>query len=208
MGSSSSNKAQKAAEQQEKQRQAGIDSTTQQINALFDSTDRQQQITDYGKAMQDYYLQDLNRQKGDADRNLTFALARSGLTGGSRQVDANRRLGEDYQRGILEAERKAQGAQADLRGADEQSRLNLTSLAQSGLSATNAATQAAARMRTDLQAGMADAKANALGDFFGDVATVNANSQAAKEKREANRLYTQMYGPYYARYSGGISGGY
>lgn len=208
MGTSSgSNKAQKAAEQQEKARQAGIDSTTQQINALFDSADRQQQITDFGKAMQDYYLQDLNRQKGDADRNLTFALARSGLTGGSRQVDANRRLGEDYQRGILEAERRAQGAQADLRGADEQSRLNLTSLAQSGLSATNAATQAAATMRTNLQAGMGSMKSDALGDFFGDVSQINANSQAAKEKREANRLYTSMYGPYYARWSGGLSGG-
>src|SRR5690554_8179011 len=112
MGSSPGN-AQRQAEQQERERQARIDQTTGQINQLFDSPDRQQQITDFQSAMQDFYMQDLNRQKGTADRDLSFALARSGLTGGSRQVDANRTLGEDYQRGILDSERRAQSAAAD-----------------------------------------------------------------------------------------------
>lgn len=202
MGSSSGGNAAKEAEKQEAARLARVNETTGQINALFDTPERKQQVADFGAAMQDFYLQDLNRQKSDADRSLTFALARSGLTGGSRQIDANRTLGQDYQRGILDAERMAQGAMADLRGQDEQARLNLTSLAQSGLSTGNAATQAAAAMRASLEGAGAAAKADAFGDFFGNVAQVNQNSIAAKDKRDANALYTSMYGPYYQRFSG------
>lgn len=202
MGSSGGG-AQRRAEQQERERQARIDQTTRQINALFDAPERQQQIADFRTAMQDFYLQDLNRQKGDADRDLTFALARSGLTGGSRQVDANRRLGEDYQRGILDADRRAQGAAADLRGQDEQARLNLTSLAQSGLSASSAATQAASAMRASLEGANASARVQGLGDFFGSVADIKRRSEEEAARRRADRMYTSMYGPFWGFGGGG-----
>lgn len=204
MGGSSGN-AQRQAEQQERERQARINQTTGQINQLFDAPERQQQIADFQSAMQDFYTQDLNRQKGTADRDLTFALARSGLTGGSRQVDANRTLGEDYQRGILDSERRAQSAAADLRGQDEQARLNLTSMAQSGLSATNAATQAAAAMRASLEGANASARVQGLGDMFGSVADIKSRSEEEAARRRADRQYTSMYGPFWS--FGGFGGG-
>lgn len=206
MGSSSNNRAARQAEENERRRQAQIDQTTQSINALFDSPGRKQQVQDFGTAMRDFYMQDLNRQKGTADRDLTFALARSGLTGGSRQVDASRQLGEDYQRGVLDAERRTQGAMADLMGRDEQARLNLMGLAQSGLSATSAAQQAAGAMRASLEGAQSAAKLQGLGDMFAGVADVRKRSEEAKRQRMADNAYTQRYGPSQWIFSG-FSGG-
>jgi len=209
MGSSGGgNRAQQQAEQAERERQAQINQTTSQINALFDSPDRQAQIADFQRAMQDLYQQDLARQHEGASRDLKFALARSGLTGGSRQVDANRDLGEMYQRGVLEAERKAQGAAANLRGEDERARANLTSMAMTGLSATNAANQAASAMRTSLEGARAGAMADSLGDLFGGIAEVRRRSEEDAARRRADNLYTSMYGPYWSQFSGfGTAGG-
>lgn len=205
MGTSRNNAA-RQAEENERRRQAQINQTTASINQIFDSPERQKQIADFGGAMRDFYLQDLNRQKASADRDLTFALARSGLTGGSRQVDATRSLGEDYQRGVLDAERRTQGAMADLRGRDEQARLSLTSLAQSGLSATNAATQAASAMRASLDGAQSAAQLQGLGDLFGGVADIRRRSEEARERRRADSNYTQRYGPSQWIFSG-FSGG-
>lgn len=209
MGSSGGgNRAQQQAEQAERERQAQINQTTSQINALFDSPERQAQISDFQRAMQDLYQQDLARQHEGASRDLKFALARSGLTGGSRQVDANRDLGEMYQRGVLEAERKAQGAAANLRGEDERARANLTSMAMTGLSATNAANQAASAMRTSLEGARAGAMADSLGDLFGGIAEVRRRSEEDAARRRADNLYTSMYGPYWSQFSGfGTAGG-
>lgn len=200
-GESAADKAARA----EAMRQSQIDQTTTDINAMFDSSSRQKQIADFKQAMQDFYLGDLNRQKEGADRDLTFAMARSGLTGGSRQVDANRSLGEEYQRGILDAERRAQSAASGLRGQDEQSRLNLVGLAQSGLSSTNAASQAAAAMRAALEGSTANAKMQGLGDLFTSVANTKKQSEESAATRRANSMYTSMYGPYWS--FGGFSGG-
>lgn len=209
MGSSGGgNRAQQQAEQAERERQAQINQTTSQINALFDSPERQAQISDFQRAMQDLYQQDLGRQHEGASRDLKFALARSGLTGGSRQVDANRDLGEMYQRGVLEAERKAQGAAANLRGEDERARANLTSMAMTGLSATNAANQAASAMRASLEGARAGAMTDSLGDLFGGIATIKSRSEEDAARRRADKLYTSMYGPYWAQFSGfGTAGG-
>lgn len=209
MGSSGGgNRAQQQAEQAERERQAQINQTTSQINALFDSPDRQAQIADFQRAMQDLYQQDLARQHEGASRDLKFALARSGLTGGSRQVDANRDLGEMYQRGVLEAERKAQGAAANLRGEDERARANLTSMAMTGLSATNAANQAASAMRASLEGARAGAMADSIGDLFGGIAEVRRRSEEDAARRRADNLYTSMYGPYWSQFSGfGTAGG-
>lgn len=205
MGTSS--KSTTAAQQAEQWKQSQIDKTIDQINAIYDSDSRKQQISDYQTALQDYYLQDLNYQKTTADRDLKFALARSGLTGGSRQVDANRTLGEEYQKGILQAEQSAQSAASNLQSQDEQSRSNLLSLAQSGLSTTDAATRAASAMQSSLSSAKADAYGQGLGDIFTSVATTKKNSEEQKQQRLANAQYTSLYGPYYTSFNG-FSGGY
>ena len=155
------------ANAQEQARQASIRQTQNAVNAVFDSPGRATDIADYVGAMRQYFGDDLTRQKKTNDQKLKFALARNGQIGGSTQIDQQKRFGEDYSRGLLDVERRAQGAGADLESADQDARANLISLATTGLDATTAASQAASALRTSLQAGKATSMTQGLGDVFG-----------------------------------------
>lgn len=197
------NKAQKAADKRERERVAAIGQGTAAVDSVYSSPEREAQYADFANATRDYYTGDLSRQKTDADRQAKFALARTGLTGGSRAVDLGRELGEDYTRGLLDVERMAQGAEADLRGADQQSKMNLLAMVQSGMDATTAANQSATALRNNLLSGQATSRAQGLGDLFGSISEFNLASETAKERRRAEQNYGQsMYQPYFT-YGGG-----
>lgn len=184
MGSNNSaEKAQREAEQAERERQARIAETTAAINEAYDAPTRQAQYTDFLNAVRQNYVSDANRQKTVADRNLKFSMARSGLVGGSADVDAKRTLGEEFTRGILDSENKAQGALADLRSQDEASRLNLIQLAQQGLDSTTAAQRAGAAIQASAQGAKADSMAKGLGDIFGTTASIYKQQQEADARR-------------------------
>ena len=146
---------------------------------------------------------DLDRQKGDNDRQLRFALARGGQIGGSTQRDQQQTLGEDYTRGLLNVESRAQGLGADLSSRDQDARARLISLATSGLDATTGASQAAAAMKSNLEGAQSAAYGQNLGDSFGTVGSFIKESKDAAQRRRANQdaygrigLYggTQGYG--------------
>ena len=184
-GSSSS--AQREAQRAEDQRLAAIRGTQQAVNRVYDSPQRQADIADYVNATRDYFTGDLNRQKADNDRELTFAIARGGLAGGSTQIDQQQRLAENYSRGLLDADRRARGAGADLQAQDQDNRARLIQLATTGLDATTAASQAAAGMRSSLEAGRSTALAGGMGDAFSDMQTFLNRSREAAGRRQANR---------------------
>lgn len=189
------NSAQNAAQQAEQQRQYQIGQTTNQINAAYDAPARTKQYDDFLSAVRQNYTDDATRQKGVADRGLKFSMARSGLNGGSADVDARRTSGEEFQRGILQAEDKAQGALGDLKGADEQSRLQLIQMAQSGLDATTAAQRANAAISAGAQTSLSNAKANGLGDIFGQtIKTVGSQQEAAATRRGQTSAVGSLYG--------------
>lgn len=195
MGSGGASGAQRAAERAEAERQAGIRNAIGQINAVFDSPGRQSQYDDYINAVRERLTTDANRQKAMADRRLKFSMARQGLTGGSAQVDANRTLGEDFSQGLLEAERRAQGAGSDLRSQDEATRMNLIQLAQSGLDATTAAQRAGAAMQASADTARSGAFAQGLGDVFGSTADIYRRQEdAAARRRAANEVQSGLYG--------------
>lgn len=195
MGSNSAGRAQRAAEQAEKDRQARIANTTKQINSAYDAPGRQAQYDDFLAAVRQNYTDDATRQKADVDRAQKFSLARSGLTGGSAAVDAKRTTGEEFQRGILQAEDRAQGALGDLKMADEASRLQLIQMAQSGLDASTAASRANAAISAGAQTAMSDAKAKGLGDVFGStIKTIGAQQEAAAQRRGQTSAVGSLYG--------------
>lgn len=191
---SPSNKAADEANRQEQARQQAIAETQARVNQVFDDPSRAADIADYVGAVREFQTDDLNRQKADADRNLRFALARGGLTGGSTQRDQQQRFGEDYSRGLLEVERRAQGAGAELQAADQDARARLIQLATSGLDATTAAQQAGAALSTNLEAGRSTAMAQGLGDMFGGVKSFADASRTAAERRRG--LRDSGYSPY------------
>ncbi len=179
-----SNKAAKAAQQQEAARQAGITNAVNQINSIYSSPQRQKQYTDFQDALQGYNMQQLNQQKVDADRNLNFAMARQGLTGGSADADASANLARSYNQGVLKSQQQAASAAANLQSADQQQKQQLIGLAQSGLDATSASNQALAGLQMNLQAAQAQAQAQGLGDMFSGLAAYYNNSDQAKQLRQ------------------------
>lgn len=167
----------------ERRRQAAILAGTSRVNAVFDSPDRAKQQQDFLNAIRAYYTQDANKQKGIADRKLKFSMARSGLTGGSAAVDSNRLLGEEYTKGLLDSENKAQAGYNDLRAQDEQSRLNLLSMVRSGMDTTTAASRAGAAISQNAATAQTDAMSRGLGDVFGSTANVYKDQQEAAARR-------------------------
>ena len=185
MGSGGSNRAADEANRQERQRQAAIAATQARVNQVFDNPQRAADIADAVGGMREFYTTDLDRQKGDADRALRFALARSGLTGGSTQVDQQRRVTDDYAKGLLQVEQRAQGFGANLSAADQDARARLIGLATSGLDSTTAAQQSAAAMRSNLEAGRSEAFTAGLGDLFSQTKNFATQVQDARTRRQA-----------------------
>jgi hypothetical protein len=201
------NSAAKEANRAEQQRQTNIKYTQSRVNQVFDDPQRKADIADFVNATRQYYQQDLDRQKADADRGLRFALAKSGLTGGSTQVDQQRLLADDYGRGLLQTEQKAQGAGASLEAADQDARARLIAQATSGLDATTAAAQSAAAMRSNIQAGKSEAQLGSLGDSFGQIGNFVKQVQDAQRYRQGY-LDSAPGGKRAALYGGASGSGY
>lgn len=150
-------------------------------------------------ALRTFYTRKLDQSKVESSRNLTFALARNGQVGGSNQIDNEEEFARRYSEGVLDVDRKARGAGADLEAADQDARARLISLATTGLDATTAAQQASAAMRTNLEAGRSTAMAQGIGDVFGQFKTFSDRAREASERRRANKdagfgLYAPMGG--------------
>lgn len=187
MGSNSASRAQRQANRVERERQAAMALGTERVNKVFDSPDRATQLDDFLKALRERYTDDANRQKGIADRRLKFSMARAGLTGGSASADANRSLGEDYTRGLLDAENTALETQGRLRAQDEASRMEILSMIRQGLDATTAASRAGSAMRANAQIAEGSAFADGLGDIFGSTADIYKRQTEAAERRRGER---------------------
>ncbi len=138
---------------------AAADENAQARTQLYDRT-RQD--------VRDYYMNDLNRQRQDTERQARFGLARRGVIGGSSELDVGDNILEQYNRGVLDIGNRADAAATRLRTADEQARLDLISRIRSGMSAGNAVQSATTTLQNNLEAARSNAMADALGQVFSD----------------------------------------
>lgn len=143
------------------------DNSTNAINAAFAS--RAPQYASFLKAQEGQYQQQLQQQNNVATRNLKFALARGGQTGGSLATDQGAELGREMAAGTLAGQQKAEGALSGLESQDNSQRLQLISEANSGANLTTGAQQSAAAMQNNLSAAQSAGTANSLGDVFGGI---------------------------------------
>ncbi|MNM34502.1 hypothetical protein D3C81_451490 [compost metagenome] len=184
------------ATQAENLKQANIGRNVGLVNQVYGGAQREADINDFLEASRSFYRQNLDKQKATADRSLKFAMARNGQTGGSASIDANRQLGQDFQQGVLSADRLAQRAVGSLRDADEQSRMNMISLAQSGADMTTGGTRAAQQLQANLAGANASLTTDALGDVFGGLSKVYETSRNTAAERRGNRdIYNLLYTP-------------
>lgn len=190
----SSKKATKAATAEEEKRRKEIADAQKRIDAIFGSSERQGDITDLENATREYLQSDLDRKKGDTDRQLKFSLARSGLSKGSADIDQNLRLADDYLRGILEVERRAKTAGTTLRSQDAETKAGLFSQVLGGLDTTTAASQATQALRQNVDISKSQAFQQGIGDLFGDFSDIFKSSKTASGDRRASYDFNTLYG--------------
>jgi len=193
-----SNRAAEEAQRAEAERQAQIQEAQKRVESIFGSPAREAQVEDLVGATRGFLQEDLDRQHKDTSRNLKFSVARSGLAGGSTDIDQNRRLAEKYLRGTLEVERRANTAGATLRSQDSATKAGLFSQILGGLDSSTAATEAARSLQNNVAMAKSDAYQQGIGDLFGDFADIfKLSREAAGERRQAfdfNTLYAPRPG--------------
>lgn len=111
-------------------------------------------------------MTDLNKERGLAERELKFQLARNGLSGGSRDIDANRDVLDTYQQGVLKASNIGTQTSNDARSSDEKTRVNLINSIQAGLTSGDAVQQAYAGMSNNAASAQDAANTASLAGFF------------------------------------------
>lgn len=180
-----SNRAANAASAQQAQQQQQIQTSVDAINKAYSSPARQAQYQTYGDNLNKYYTNQVNTQEATNARNLNFADARSGLTGGSAAVDSNTQLQKDYTQGLLQASQAAQAGTASLEQADTNSKNQLVSLAEQGNYTGTIPTQTAQAQNANLQSAQNYGNANALNNLFTGTAGIYQNEQVAAANRKA-----------------------
>jgi len=205
----SSNKATKAAEKAEAERKAKLTADQKRIEGIFSSPERQQQYEDFVAAQRGYLQSDLDRTHEQNQRQTKFATARSGLSGGSVDVDRNRLLAETYLRGVGEAENQAQNAGAELRSQDQSSKQQLFSQLLGGADATTAAQNAAQMMQNNSILAKQDSTFGNFDKLFGNFGGIYKNSREDAGERRATQEFGSLFGPrqqQQAQVAGGIYG--
>lgn len=175
-------------------REAEIASITNQLNTYKSAA--QQPYRDYSATVAQSLGQDLARQTEIAQRNVRFGLARSGLTGGSADVDANKDLQHQYDIGTLKASQKGQQAYNDLLSKDMQTKQQLIGLAQGGLDATSAQSQALEAIRGNIADAQAQATYQNLGDIFGGLGQSVLANKVAQGVQQGSALPPWAYAAY------------
>ena len=180
-GSSAANAANAANAQQQQQ----IQQSVQQINNAYSSPNRQAQYQQYQQNLGNYLTGQVNNQEGINARNLMFANARSGLTGGSEATDSNTQLQKDYTQGLLQASQQAQAGTSALEQADINSKNQMISLAQQGNFTGAIPTQVAQATSANLGAAQNAFNPTALGNLFQATGNIYTNEQTAAAQRTA-----------------------
>lgn len=160
--------------------------TRSHIDNIFDSPRRLKQRQSFATNLRGQLDSDLGRRRVDTQRDLKFALARGGQTGGKFAIDTNRRLGDEFAEAAIQNERTVAGEVAQLQGQDEQARNALKQLASTGMSLTDATRRAGVAQQNTLATADTAARARGLGDVFADTARTY---KAINERAELRRGY-------------------
>ena len=179
------NSAANAANAANAQQQKDIQSSVGQITQAYDNPNRAAQYQQYNNNLQNYYTGQVNNQEAVNARNLKFAMARSGLTGGSAAVDSNTQLQKDYTQGLLNASQQATAGTSALEQSDVNAKNQLIGLAQQGNFTGAIPSQVAAAQSASLGAAQNFGSAQSLGNVFAGTAGIYQNEQTAAANRKA-----------------------
>lgn len=148
----------------------------------------------------------LDEKRGNAARDLKFALFAQGLNGGSVDLDQNATLGRTYQEGLLDLGAKADATRTGMMSNDEQTRVGLLQSIDAGMDQGSAISSALQQMRVNSDRAASEAQGTDLGDLFGEAGLLYTRSNAARGRQAGMDYWNQNYGgrPAQGRPSNGI----
>ena len=173
--------------------QKALDEQIGKINALFAPDKRDpiyKQVYDNSYGLQSSRL---NENREDTLKKLRFGLARTGLTGGSAQVDAQGLEQRSFGRALADASTAAQGQADEVRANDEKTRLNLIAQMRAGLDSADATQSALTQMADSANAARAQTRYDALDSYMGAVAPTINNFQVRSGQQAAQQLYNTRF---------------
>lgn len=173
-------------------------------SAVEDYNREKQQAGDSAKAREELYQtvrdnaytagkRKLDDQRDQASRKLRFEMFARGLNGGSTDIDQNALLGRTYDQGVLDLGARADGAKADLRNSDEQTRLGLLQSIDAGMDQGSALSSALNQMQTNADRATAGAQGMALGDLFSGAGLIYDQGQAAQGRQAGQQSAWAMF---------------
>lgn len=165
------------ARKEEQKRQAKIREGTTRVNSIFDGQFNEPYFDGRRQAYIDYANPQLEDQYGDAQKELTFALARSGLLDSSVRGEKTADLQKRYDLSKQEIADKALAYSGESKTAVEDARSNLIAT----LNATGDAEGAASGAINRASALSKPAAFSPLSSLFADF-TAGLGTQAALEK--------------------------
>ena len=118
------------AKRKEEERKALVKKNNASINAAFDK--RAGEFDAYGNKLFEHNKGLLDDQRGDAQNQVNYALARSGHMGGSVDANQNAELEKLYQRGLTNLRSGANDQVAGLKANDNAMRNNLLGASAAG----------------------------------------------------------------------------
>ena len=148
----------------------------------------------------------LNKDLSESERQLRFALARSGLFAGSEDIAQHGKQREAYDQGILQSTSLADQSAAGFRGADERTRLDVINQIQGGVDTGTALQNAQRGLELSAQNADANAKGNIVGDVFGDAGLIYQNYNQNQGTQDGRTKYANQTGAFFdnlgKKYSG------
>ncbi len=174
------------ARRQEQERQARVKAATEIINNIFENkiqNSRDKQYSAHRNAVYDINKIDLDKQAAQAERANRFGLARSGLLGGSANIDSVADINRRTNEGLMKVGGIAGQAEADLKTADERTRSNLLSMAQSGIDTGTASQQALKGLEVNSANAAGARSASTIGRLFDDMSQAYLMRQIAQSQQ-------------------------
>lgn len=166
----------------ERARQSKINAAVEAVNGQFNNGQNTAMYDDIGSATKQAAVTDLDKQFTKASNQNLFGLARAGLLGGSVDAEAGGDLAQRYGEGQIKAEQAGIGAASDLKAADQKTRQNLISLAQSGIDTGTAASLAAAQSAAAAESAKSQAGSASVGQLFDDLGQTYLQNTALKAR--------------------------
>ena len=182
------------ARAREDARQLKIDNGITAVNALFGTDAKNSQYAEHRTNIYDLNKTAIDDSYGDAQRNLTFSLARNGLSNSSIGADKKSDLLTNYNDNIQKANDMADSGMNSLKTNDERTRQNLVNSVQTGLDQTQAVSQALGNMQLNYDKANETNVANNWDSMFDNWKAYKRNDQYSNAMGEtADGQFGQTY---------------